>query len=152
MQLIPDQLWIPSQKDALGQFAPVSVQRLASTGAMATTVQATLPVSIPFDQILLVGGYFSGAVGGGGQVCTTHIIQVVEAGVVVMGIDSNANDIALAGGSLVNSAIVRHGLFLPLLQGQQIRATGIFDAGVASNTCNISLYGVLIPRGNWQRG
>lgn len=145
---IPDSLWIPSEKDLRTSFAPIQFFRNVLASDTAVTVTNEFTELVPQDQVLLLSGWHVGATPGAGQVCSFATVAVRDSGSTIASLSQfRPNDPA-------DTFCIgdRQGAWVPILAGQSLRFQGFFDAGANANFVLASIFGVTVPRGNWQRG
>jgi len=117
-------------------------------GSDALTNVSVFPTvyTVPGDKILVLSCATGIALPGAGQICTELNF--------VVSINTISFEFYRSGEVLVNSGI-RSGVWsgeLWIPPEASILGSGVFDAGANSNSVTFTIHGVLIPRGNVQRG
>jgi hypothetical protein len=155
VSLFPNGIWKPTPKDLQADLNPQQALLLNGVALAATVVAATIGLSpqVPADKVLLVANVFGVAVAGAAQTVNRLRLRVgfVDgAGVFTSQSDFDSTGVVAPVVELARSWQPGQPGF-PLMQGQVIEARGDFSAGGAVNVISISVIGVFIPRGNWQR-
>jgi len=150
--IIPDQLWIPSAKDALSQFAPQRVTRFSSVSQALASV--TSDQTFPSDQVFFLEQvHLRGATAG------VALVQVVAASILDPAFNTIGRlrrwDFVSEGFGAAPTSLERGANGDPLcilMPTDLLRFDWVFSAAAAGNIVEFGYSGVLIPRGNWQLG
>lgn len=147
----PEQLYRPSPKDLVAQFAPVALRRSQSSSAAAAAVSLQNDQSggftIPRDYVFVLTWCQVGGAGAGGQICTRVSIDINDenSNTIMRLIDENP----AAGQTTLTKQ--ETGEVVIFGGGEVLLASAFFNAGAAANAIRLSYAGLLIPRANWQR-
>lgn len=148
--IIPEALWLPSEKDLKAQFSPDRVLRRSSQTAAAAVITDNI-LAVPTDHVAFVTNIVVQARAGGAQTCTFQRIAVVDqSGNTLSTIASRAEPNHM-GAAAANEDLNWSGLVV-VMPGEIVLLEADFSAGVAANTLGGGLFGVLVPRGNWHFG
>ena len=149
--IIPEQLWIPSAKDAVSQFAPL--RRMTFSTVNQALGSVTEDLSFPRDYVFFLQQIqIRGATAG----VTTVTVLAVSV------VDSVFNTV----GRIRRWDFVSEGIAAPtsfergangdpliiLMPNDILRFDWVFSAAAAGNIVEKAFSGILIPRGNWQLG
>lgn len=149
MSAFPQIVWRPSPKDVVAEYAPrIALFRvLASLANVVVTANSPADM-IPADQVLILRHAQAFADPGAGQVLQNVSINITQNAAVVCQLAAASNLTPVAAGQ--GSGLGWQGE-LVLTNTEALNAIAQFDLGGAANTCNLSLGGYFVPRGNWQR-
>lgn len=146
----PEQLYRPSPKDLLAQFAPVAIRRSQSSSAAAAAVSLQSDQSggyiVPIDYVFVGSWVQVGGSGGGGQTCSRVTLDINDdnQNTIMRLIDENP------AAPQTTVTAYHAGKFI-VFGGEVLLASAFFNAGVAANAIRSSFCGILVPRANWQR-
>jgi len=159
VSLFPPTLWRPSPKDLAADLNPAQSVFLQGSSQAAATVTAFTgqTTQVPADKVLLVNSVSAVGAPGAAQFVTRGRLRwgITDAAGVTF---TQALGDLKQTGTIVGAVLAEVAMdWQPgapgfvLLQGQAIAATFDFNAGAAANVVSLTVNGILIPRGNWQR-
>jgi len=141
MSAFPFFLYERTYKDMAGVQLETVVDRIDTTAA---NVDVRAIFSVPVDRIFILSHLHSAFVPGAGQNINSRFLVAVPPSVTLTGV---LNEL---GSGAANTTV-----FLDVTPGEvwippayTIEARGNFNAGVAANSVQLSVFGLLIPRGN----
>jgi len=142
-------IYQPADRDVVVGLVPLRRTFRTRVDLAGVTVVAVTPV-VPQDQVFILHGATAQAIPGAAQNIVSGIIHMVDGQALVQLAQLDVIPNALA----VNlTAFLRwDGAVIPVMGGELIAASVTFNAGVALNSVVLSVWGVIIPRGNWQFG
>lgn len=155
--IIPERLWRPSGKDLLTDFNPQAYCNFQNDIAMLALLQQGIP-AVPADKILIVTSIVLLAVGGGAQTAGRTTMDIVDPVLNIIGRVLDSGDVSRTrdpAATLNPAQVLLQTTGSPicvLVTGQKLVASASFSAAVAANSLQVSVCGVIAPRGNWQLG
>lgn len=141
-------VWRPSAKDVGTEFAPRTAFLRFPASAANVVVLVDTGNFIPVDQVFLLRHLLLEADPGAAQVLqnlTCDVLQNTTSTGRLLGGPSSAP--LIAGGA---TRLSWQGEIV-LTSTEVISAGGTFDLGAAANAVNLTVFGIFMPRGNWQR-
>lgn len=147
--LIPESLWLPTVKDLAAQFAPVQFVSRNDLSLANVLVISTMLTQVPNDQVFYCYHVHGLAIGGAAQTVVDFNLNVLdEAGNLIYPIYDSTTNPPLP---TAQHSADRQGQWI-LMPFQSVSIAATFNLGAAANRVIVHAAGVLIPRGNWQRG
>lgn len=146
--IVPDQCYAFRNLADTASGTVQLVKRKLNGTAAATTV-ATATYMVPSDRIFILTALYIFMDPGAGQ--------IAQYGNVALLLEGGVDSVPIMGTPIVENATVDLRLqnhwsgALWMAANQQIRGGGVFDAGVANNSLEVGMHGILIPRGNVQQ-
>lgn len=144
----PEQLWIPTPKDQLAQFAPQTKFLTGSNSQVNTDVRADIGGLVPDDEVWIVTNATVKGDAAAGQTTDLLLFNVLDEG------DNEILRIVDAGVQPTGTeyeAINWQGAIV-LAPGQKLHHRALFSGAPSANLISAFAFAVAIPRGNWQRG